>query len=293
MEYQVSPLVAIVGQTASGKSKLAVKLAEHFQGEIICADSMTVYRGFNLGAAKPTQTERLKIQHHLLDVVDPDSGFNTKEFQRRANIAIQDINRRGKLPLLVGGSGLYIDSVLFEYKFLTPPSLELRHRLNQMDLPELLQKANDLKLDTNLIDIRNKRRVVRLIETNGLQSIKKPIRPGTVVIGLQIPQEDLEIRVKQRVEEMIANGLENEVRNLARIYGWQIEQMKAVGYREWRDYFEGNATYTELVHMILKDTLALAKKQNTWFKRNKSIHWFSNRYKFGEIVELVTTVLNK
>src|ERR1700692_959475 len=100
MDHQASPLVAIVGQTASGKSKLAIKLAEYFQGEIVCADSMTVYKGFDLGVAKPTQTERLKAPHHLIDVADPDSGFNTKEFQRLAYIAIQDINRRNKLPLL-------------------------------------------------------------------------------------------------------------------------------------------------------------------------------------------------
>jgi tRNA dimethylallyltransferase len=293
MESQTLPLVAIVGQTASGKSELALRLAEYFHGEIICADSMTVYKGFNVGAAKPSQQELLKIPHHLLDVADPGNSFNTKIFQSLTNSTIQDINSRDKLPFLVGGSGLYIDSVLFGYKFLSPPSVEFRRKLNQMNLSELLQEAASRRLSTDSIDIHNKRRVVRLIESNGIQSTKGSIRPNTVVIGLQLPQEELLRRIKRRVDAMIANGLEDEVKKLSHKYGWQIDQMNAVGYREWREYFEGQFPHTELVHEIIQDTISLAKKQNTWFKRNKSIHWFSNRYKFGEIVELVTTVLNK
>lgn len=293
MNNPTSPLVAIVGQTASGKSELAIKLAEYFQGEIICADSMTVYRGFNIGAAKPSQQERLKISHHLLDVANPGSSYNTQTFQSQANSSIQSITRLNKLPILVGGSGLYIDSLLFDYKFLSPPSADFRLKLNRMNLTELLKVAANLHLDTSSLDIKNKRRLIRFIETHGLKPIKKPIRSNTVVIGLQLPQEELAVRIKRRVDAMIKNGLEDEVRNLARIYGWEIDQMKAVGYREWRRYFEGKLTYSELVNKIIHDSLALTKKQSTWFKRNKSIHWFPNGYKFEHIVELVTTVLNK
>ena len=293
MQDQASPLIAIVGQTASGKSELAMKLAEFFNGEIICADSMTVYKGFNIGVSKPSQLERSKISHHLLDVADPVRGFNTKSFQTLANNAIKDIDKRNKLPILVGGSGLYVDSILFGYHFLSSPSLKLRNKLNQMTLAELLQEAANLKLNTDSIDKYNKRRVVRLIETNGVKPIRQSIRPNTLVIGLQLRQKKLTKSIERRVNSMISNKLEDEVRNLSEIYGWEVEQMKAVGYREWKNYFEGKSSHTELVHQIIHDTLALAKKQNTWFKRNKSIHWFYNRYKFEEIVELTTTVLNK
>lgn len=293
MKDENSPLIVVVGQTASGKSELAIKLAEYFGGEIICADSMTIYRSFDIGTAKPSQEEQLKIPHHMIDVADPNSSFNTKKFQTMANHIIQDIARRNKLPILVGGSGLYVDSILFSYKFLSPPSTVVRIKLDQMSLTELLQEAGNLKLDTKSIDTKNKRRVVRLIETNGLKSTKNTTRLNTIVVGLQIPREELTARIEGRINLMIKDGLENEVRRLANLYGWEIEQMKAVGYREWRDYFGGSISRAEAVNRIIKDTIALSKKQNTWFKRNKSIHWFSNRYKFGKVVDLVTTTLNK
>ncbi len=293
MTNQVSPLIVILGQTASGKSELAIKLAEHFRGEIICADSMTIYKGFNIGTAKPTQNEQQAIPHHLIDIAEPGSNFNTEAFQRFANNAIQDIASRHKLPFLVGGSGLYIDSVLFSYKFLSPPTEELREKLNQMDLHQLLQEADKLNLNTEMIDAHNRRRLVRFIESNGKRSSKLSLRPHTVIIGLQMPREEFDIRIERRVNAMIANGLEDEVRNLSQKYGWNNEQLKAVGYREWQNYFSNTINHSELVQLIIRDTLALAKKQRTWFKRNKSIHWFSTGYNIGEIVDLVTTELNK
>jgi len=286
-------LVAIVGETASGKSALAMRLAEHFNAEIICADSMTLYRGFNIGVAKPTESDRRKIPHHLLDIADPGSDFNVHDFQKLANDAIDDINNRHKLPIIVGGSGLYINSVLYNYKFLPPPSIDLRNQLNQMSLSELLQKANQMNLNTEDVDKHNKRRVIRLIETKGLRSVKSSIRAHTLVIGLQLPKEILKQNIEKRIEKMLETGLESEVRHLAGLYGWDIEPMKSVGYREWQSYIEGTITYSELKNMIVRDTLNLAKKQQVWFKRNKSIQWFSTGYKFEDIVELVTTVLNK
>jgi tRNA dimethylallyltransferase len=286
-------LVAIVGETASGKSALAMRLAKHFNAEIICADSMTLYRGFNIGVAKPTESDRRKIPHHLLDIADPGSDFNVHDFQKLANDAIDDINNRHKVPIIVGGSGLYINSVLYNYKFLPPSSIDLRNQLNQMSLSELLQKANQMNLNTEDVDKHNKRRVIRLIETKGLRSVKSSIRAHTLVIGLQLPKEILKQNIEKRIEKMLETGLESEVRHLAGLYGWDIEPMKSVGYREWQSYIEGTITYSELKNMIVRDTLNLAKKQQVWFKRNKSIQWFSTGYKFEDIVELVTTVLNK
>ena len=286
-------LVAIVGETASGKSALAMRLAKHFNAEIICADSMTLYRGFNIGVAKPTESDRRKIPHHLLDIADPGSDFNVHDFQKLANDAIDDINNRHKVPIIVGGSGLYINSVLYNYKFLPPSSIDLRNQLNQMSLSELLQKANQMNLNTEDVDKHNKRRVIRLIETKGLRSVKSSIRAHTLVIGLQLPKEILKQNIEKRIEKMLETGLESEVRHLAGLYGWDIEPMKSVGYREWQSYIEGTITYSELKNMIVRDTLNLAKKQQVWFKRNKSIQWISTGYKFEDIVELVTTVLNK
>jgi len=286
-------LVAIVGETASGKSALAMRLAKHFNAEIICADSMTLYRGFNIGVAKPTESDRRKIPHHLLDIADPGSDFNVHDFQKLANDAIDDINNRHKVPIIVGGSGLYINSVLYNYKFLPPSSIDLRNQLNQMSLSELLQKANQMNLNTEDVDKHNKRRVIRLIETKGLRSVKSSIRAHTLVIGLQLPKEILKQNIEKRIEKMLETGLESEVRHLAGLYGWDIEPMKSVGYREWQSYIEGTITYSELKNMIVRDTLNLAKKQQVWFKRNKSIQWISTGYKFEDIVDLVTTVLNK
>ncbi len=292
MKPKDTPLIAIVGETASGKSSLAIKLAKRFNGEIICADSMTIYKGFDIGTSKPTSDDRLEIPHHLLDIANPLSGFNAKKFQTLATNTIEDIKERHKQSILVGGSGLYINSVLFNYKFLPPPSTKYRHQLNQLNLSELLQKIENLGLSTDLIDINNKRRVIRLIETNGFLPPKSPLRPQTIIIGLQAPKVTLKSNIVRRVNKILAAGLEEEVSHLVSLYGWDIEPMKSVGYREWRDYFEGSNTYPELRNKIIQDTLNLAKKQRVWFRRNKSIQWFSTGYNFEDIVDLVTTFLN-
>jgi len=292
MKLKETPLVVIIGSTASGKSELAVKLAQHFKGEIICADSVTVYKGFDIGTAKPSPSVRQLVPHHLLDVVDPAVSFNVAEFQRLTSETIRDVNLRRKLPFLVGGSGLYVDSVLCGYEFLKPVSVRKRERLNKMDLSELLLEAQRLGLDVESIDARNGRRVSRLIETSGSQPSKRPPRYKTLQIGLRLSAESLEVRINNRVESMIEDGLIGEVQGLASRYGWGVEPMKSVGYREWRAYFERTKTLAEVHAEIVLDTKKLAKKQRTWFKRNKSIHWLTTEDKFKESVDLITTLLN-
>lgn len=287
---KIAPLVVIVGETASGKSALALKLAQEFNGEVICADSWTVYRGFDIGTAKPTLAERRRVPHHLLDIADPAEGFSAPEFKWRALAVIADIAQRGKLPILVGGTGLYIDSVLFDYSFLPAGQAGQREELNRLTLEKLLELAKSLKLDTAQIDTRNKRRVVRLIETNGRLPVQKPLRPRTLIIGATIYRELLQKQVEQRVDTMLAGGLENEVRQLSEHYGWNVEPMKGIGYREFKDYFAGSQDLAQTRERIIKATLDLAKKQRTWFKRNKSIHWVAEQI---EAVELTTTFLNK
>lgn len=284
------PLIAIVGETASGKSALAMALAEKFDGELVCADSWTVYRGFDIGTAKPTAEERARVPHHLLDVADPEEGFSAVLFQRLAKETIADITVRGKLPIMVGGTGLYIDSILYDYGFLPPTDPSMRAELNAMILPEVLRRAETLGLDTTGIDLHNKRRVIRLIENNGARPTKHELRPNTLVLGIATDREKLHERVTARVDTMLAAGLENEVRKLAAQYGWDAEPMKGIGYREWCEYFEGSVGLGETRAKIIKATMDLAKRQRTWFKRNDSIQWVSDP---SNAVEIVTTFLNK
>jgi tRNA dimethylallyltransferase len=285
-----APLIVIAGETASGKSRLAMLLAEKFNGEIIAADSWTVYKEFDVGTAKPTAEERAKVPHYLLDIADPRLGFSAAEFKRRALAAIKDITSRGKLPVLVGGTGLYIDSVIFDYSFLPAAEPGIRDSLSRMSIEELRNKIDEEAIDTNGIDLRNKRRLIRLLETNGARPSRGKMRPNTLIIGLEIPREQLRERIEKRVDVMLAAGLENEVAQLVQKYGWDVEPMKGIGYREFRDYFNGSQSLEQTRDKIIGASMNLAKRQRTWFKRNNGIHRISKQ---AGAVELVTTFLNK
>jgi len=269
-------LLVITGTTASGKSDLALKIAKAYRGEIISADSWTVYKGFDIGTSKATTTQQKSVKHHLLDVRQPTDGFNAPMFKEMAEAAIKDIQKRGKLPILTGGTGLYIDSVLYDFGFLPSVSPQERQRLNQMSLPELLEIAQLQAIDLSNIDIRNKRRVIRAIEAKGRKPTKKQLRPGTLIIGLQLDPEELKRRIEQRTDRMLAAGLEEEVRELSAKYGWDCEPMKGIGYHEWQDYFAGGQDLDQTRTRIISATNNLAKRQRTWFKRSPDIQWFSS-----------------
>jgi len=286
-----APIIAVVGFTASGKSTLGIQLAKRFRGEIIAADAMTVYKNFDIGTAKPTQKELSKIQHHLLDIVDASNKFSAAEFKQRAEEAIEDIALRGKVPILVGGSGLYVDSVLYDYDFRAPPaSTRMRLELNTKTLDELIAIADSKGLSSKNIDIHNKRRLIRLIESEGAIPVRRPLRQNVLVLGINMPKESLRKRVEARVSAMLAQGLEDEVRHLSQQYGWDVGPMRSIGYREWQGYFAGAQTLDDVKKAIITHTMQLAKKQRTWFKRNTSIAWVNN---FNEAVEYTTTFLNK
>jgi tRNA dimethylallyltransferase len=289
----ITPLVVIVGETASGKSALAMQLAQKFDGEIISADSWTVYKGFDIGTAKPSQEELAAVPHHLLDIAEPREGFSAPEFKKRAVVAIDEIASRKKLPFMVGGTGLYTDSVLFDYQFLVAPDADLRAGLSALSIDEVRQKVAERGLSTEGIDVRNKRRLIRLLETNGARPEKSAIRQNTLVLGVYVEREHLREKVTQRIDSMLEAGLEQEVRSLSQMYGWDAEPMKGIGYREWFEYFTGSQTLGQTRDRIIAATMNLAKRQRTWFKRNYSIHWLTTEDKFTEAVDLLTTFLNK
>ena len=286
---KVNPLVVIVGETASGKTALSVELAQRFNGEIICADSWTVRKHVDIGTAKPMAEERRLVPPHLLDVVEPDGDFTAAVFKRLANAAIADIAGRGKLPIMVGGTGLYIDGVLYDYDFLPAGDRQEREELNRLSIAKLLEKIEYSKLDLDDVDTRNKRRLIRLIETKGGRPTQKPLRENTFIIGLKIQREIIEQHIVKRIDTMLANGLEDEVRDLANRYGWDCEALKGIGYAQWRGYFSGAQSLPETRQKIIKATFDFAKRQRTWFKHNKSIHWFSTPVNLEQVVDSVTT----
>lgn len=279
-----SKLIVIVGETASGKSSLGLKVAQNFNGEIIATDSWTVRQEVNIGTAKPSEKEQELVPHHLLDVVEPCGDFTASVFKDLATEAIKDIESRGRLPIMVGGTGLYIDGVIFDFNFLPEGDREAREELNDMTAEELVELAQTEGLDTSEIDTRNKRRIIRLIETKGAIPTRQPLRPNTLLVGLQPDREELKSRITQRVERMIKSGLEEEVKTLSDRYGWECEALKGIGYIEWKEYFEGEQDFATIKQRIIKSTIDLAKRQRTWFKRNPHINWFNDPKKAHQFI---------
>ncbi len=270
----MNKLIVLLGETASGKSALGLDIAKKYDGEIICSDSWTVRKHMDIGTAKPSQKEQQDVPHHLLDVVAPDEPFTAADFKRLANEAITDIQSRGKLPIMVGGTGLYIDAVVYDYSFLGGEGTLDRDELGVMSAEELADMARDQGIDLTDVDVRNKRRIIRAMESGGQKPTKSTLPNNVVLCGTK-PKE-LSERIEQRVDAMLAAGLEAEVKKLADQYGWQAEAMKGIGYREWHDYFEGNQSLETTRERIISATKNLAKRQRTWFKRNPDIFWGSD-----------------
>lgn len=283
------PLVVILGPTASGKTALAIELAQRFNGEIIAADSRTVYRGMDIGTAKPTPAERAALTHHLLDVVAPNESFTVADFQRLANAAIIDIAARAKLPFLVGGSGLYIDAVVYNFSLRGGPDLEKRAELQSLDVEALQRMLQERGIPLPEND-RNPRHLIRALETDGAVPARDSLRPHTLLLGLDADREALRAKITQRVDAMLAAGFVDEVRSLAQQYGWDAPALQAPGYRAFRQYLEGAIDLNQAKQLFVQNDLQYAKRQKTWFRRNNDIHWIS---KTEEAVELIATLLNK
>lgn len=287
------PLLVIVGETGSGKSALAIELAQRLNGEIICADSWTVRREVSIGTAKPSAAEQLAVPHHLLDIVGPCEDFTAAVFKRLAITKIAEISAGGKLAIIAGGTGLYVDSVLYDYGFLPAGDRSDRSTLDARSISELLALIAQQGIELGDVDIRNKRRLIRLLETGGAVPSRRELRENTLVLGITIGRDELRRRIEARTDAMITYGLERETRDLVEKYGWECEALKGIGYSQWRDQFNGTADCAETRRRIIKATMDLAKRQRTWFKRSNSIHWISTPYDYEHLVELATTNLNK
>lgn len=291
-------LIIILGPTASGKSELAIKLAQKFNGEIVSADSRQIYKEMNIGTGKITKKEMNDIPHHLINIVYPNQKFNVVLFKKIAVKTIKDIQKKEKLPFLVGGTGLYISSIVNNIEFpKVPPQKKLRKELEKKDTKELFRIYK--KLDSKgaeFIEKENKRRLIRAIEVSkttgkSFWEQRKKGKPlfDILEIGINLPKEKLEKKVSKRVEKMLKMGLEKEVRDLNKKYGWDCPILQSIGYQEWKNYFKGETNKKDTIKKIKTHTLQFSKRQMTWFKRNKKIHWIKN-YKKPKI--LITKFLN-
>lgn len=287
-------LLVIVGPTATGKSALAIELAERFNGELLCADSRTVYRGMDIGTAKPTAADRHRVPHWGLDLVDPDQTFTAADFKAYSLATIRDIVARAKLPIMVGGSGLYIDSVVYDYQFRQPGDQVLRAKLENIETVELQNRVLEAGLDLPE-NMNNRRYLIRAIEAGGVSGEtdrQGGLRPNTLMIGVDMDIAEIEGRIEERVWHMLDAGLAQEVRRLAGQYGWEIPAMQAPAYKAFRGCIEGKESLEAAIQAFVKNDRALAKRQKTWFKRNKSIHWLTTDDKLAEAVDIATTFLN-
>lgn len=283
------PVLAIVGPTAVGKTLISLHLSEIFQSEVVSADSRLVYQGMDIGTAKPTPQERALVPHHLIDVATPDEALTLAQYQTLARDAIDDVLSRGRLPLLVGGSGLYVRAVLEGWTIpQVPPDPQLRAVLEResrqddgIDLHRWLTTLDPLAADR--IDGRNVRRVIRALEVclstgrpiSRLQ-MRQPPPYRILRIGLTMPREMLYRRIDRRLEQMMAQGLVQEVEGLvAKGYGFDLPAMSGIGYRQIGLYLRGEATLEEAVALVKRETRRFVRQQYTWFRlADPQIRWF-------------------
>ncbi len=288
-------LIIILGPTASGKSNLSIKLAKKFNGEIISADSRQIYKEMNIGTAKITKKEMSDIPHYMIDIVNPNQNFTLAQFQKKTIKIIKDIQKINKLPFLVGGTGLYIQSVIDNLKIPeTKPDEKLRNKLEKLTNQELINKLE--KLDPKalkIIDTKNKRRLVRALEICLLT--KKPFseqrkknKPifNTLQIGLKLNTNNLEQKIDQRTEKMIKKGLIEENKKLLKKYGSKPYSMSGIGYKEIISYINNEITIEQAKKLIKIHTRQYAKRQMTWFKRDKRIKWVKDYSEAKKLIQL-------
>jgi len=311
---QKQKLIVLIGPTAVGKTKLSIELAKKFNGEIISGDSMQIYKGMDIGTAKITQEEMEGIPHHLIDIKEPDESFSTAEFQELVRKKIDEISSRGKMPMIVGGTGLYIQSVIFDYHFTDAPSdptfrrsLEQAAEANGQEF--LHGKLKDADPESAArIHPNNVRRVIRALEiihctgkTAGeLQENQSPeLLYDTALIGLTMDREMLYNRINYRVDLMMKQGLLDEVQYFYEKGLRDCQSIQAIGYKELYDYFDGKVPLELAIENLKQNSRRYAKRQLTWFRNKMNVEWFDMseskdaEKKFAEISKFIEGKLER
>lgn len=303
------PLIVIAGPTASGKTSTAVALAKAIDGEIISADSMQVYRGMDIGTAKVTAEEMAGVPHHLIDVLEPDQGCSIAAWQQMVKAAMEDIYARGKVPILAGGTGFYIQSIIYDIDFEeNEDDKTYRHRLEEIagaeggkeKLFELLKSVDPVSAET--IHMNNVKRVIRAIEYHQItgepisehneREKQKETPYNLAFFVLTMEREVLYERINMRVDMMVDDGLIQEVKGLLDAgYSPELVSMQGIGYKEIVPYLRADSSLDEALHVLKRDTRHFAKRQFTWFKREPAVEWVDVTDYPGDVDKIVPILL--
>lgn len=284
-------IIVIVGPTASGKTSLSVELAKKINGEIISCDSMQIYKEMTIGTAKVTNDEMQGIKHYLVDFVSPDERYSVSDFKKDAEEAIREILLKGKTPIIVGGTGLYVDSLIYNINY---PNMEFdeeyRNSLmkiaeTQEGLEKLYEEAKKIDEEAmNFISPNDKKRIIRVLEiykqtgmtkTKQEELSRKDVKYDYRVFALNWDRQTLYERINKRVDIMIENGLVDEVKQIRERYQKYPTAMQALGYKEVVEYFENKISYEEMIEKIKQESRRYAKRQLTWFRKNKQTVWLN------------------
>ena len=297
-------IIVICGPTASGKTALSIELAKKINGEIISSDSMQIYKNMDIGTAKPSKEEMQGIPHHLLDFVEPNQRYSVAEFKKDAETAIEEILAKGKTPIIVGGTGLYVDSLIYgiEYQDIELDEKyrqELENRVEKEGLSKIYEEAQ--KIDpqaTEKISPNDKKRILRVLEIykatgknkteQEAESRKKGVKYDYIVFAINWERELLYERINKRVDIMIEQGLIEEVKQLLEKYDEFPTAMQGLGYKEVVEYLQGTTSKEEMIEKIKMETRRYAKRQITWFKKNKQTIWIEPH----DIQKILDIVLN-
>ena len=292
-------LIAIVGPTAVGKTALSIELAKKFDCEIISIDSVQIYKRFDIGSAKVTPEEMNGVVHHLIDELEPNATCSVYDFQKLARDKIDDIHSRGKMPLLIGGTGFYMNAVLNNYEF-----TNLEEKTYDIDVEKAKQYLKDNYVDTyNSIDLDNHRRVINAYNyvMNEKKSVTTNNNGDTVLdcynpflIVLNTDREVLYNRINMRVELMFEEGLEQEVKEIIEEYGLELQALGAIGYKEMIPYLNGNVSKEDTIAAISQNSRRYAKRQLTWFRNKMDGTWYdtSNKELLADIIKDIKEKIN-
>ena len=305
---QKEKVIVICGPTASGKTALSIELAKKINGEIISCDSMQIYKDMNIGTAKPTKEEMQGIKHYLLDFVSPDERYSVADFKRDSKKSIKEIIAKGKTPIIVGGTGLYFDSLIYEIeykdiKFDEEYRKKLEERVEKEGLNELYKEAKKIDpIAIEKISENDKKRILRILEIYNatgknktqqeIESRKKEVEYDYKVYALNWDREKLYDRINRRVDIMIEQGLVEEVKEILNKYKKFPTAMQGLGYKEVVEYLEGKCSKEEMIEKIKMETRRYAKRQLTWFRKNKQTVWLDGQEKIQNNIQIILEGLN-